>query len=108
MTYKIKMSGQFLYDNIIFYYEELNTIKVLYNTVFLTKNEELKEYWKYASEFGYNTSYDKFDYQYTFSKTNIIPENTKVDSFATVHHNAYVEFEFPDEESAFYFKLKFC
>lgn len=106
MTYTVKIVGKVVYDNIFFYYHKDISSEHMFTTVFLTTNTEMK---------NIGNMYQNLDIInliliiiINFLKNNVFPENIKVNSFNTMNHDSYIEFEFPDEETAFYFKLKYC
>lgn len=73
-------------------------------------NDELTNYWKYVKGYYWFSSKGYEIYDNTVFKT--IPQNDTTVLETSLHgyikFNNKLIFEFPDEETAFYFKLKFC
>lgn len=73
---------------------------------------DMIEWWKYTTNYGYISTYPRYVPELINSYKNLIDKN-KIEDQSKIHEedmydDDFIVFEFPDEETALYFKLKFC
>lgn len=99
---KIKLDATWLNNN-------LNFVKFDTNWFIVPKNDSLYEYWDYLKEYLSDIS-SEFDGSgiLDIKKTKYYKSKSEPDStFTGMFTNVYINAEFPDEDSALYFKLKY-